>query len=213
MSKIFGKCLYVMAIKLKFLIVWPSREEVRKNLPKIFKRKYQRTRVIVDCSEIFIQRPSNLDIHAQTYSNYKKHNTVKFLVGITPYGLISFLSVCWGGRASDKEITQRSGFFEKLEAGDLVMADRGFLIEEDLAVHGASLVMPPFTRGKKQLSQHEVESARQISRVRIHVERAIERIKRFRILKNSLPISLLQHVDNMLTVCAALTNLLPKLVS
>ena len=38
-SKIFGKCLYVMAIKLKFLIVWPSREEVRKNLPKIFKKK------------------------------------------------------------------------------------------------------------------------------------------------------------------------------
>ena len=137
----------------------------------------------MDCSEIFIQRPLNLDIRAQTFSNYKKHNTVKFLVGVTPYGLISFLSECWGGRVSDKKITQRSGFFEKLEAGELVMADRGFLIEEDLAVHGASIVMPPFTRGKKQLSQHEVESARRLSRVRIHVERAIERIKRFRILK------------------------------
>ena len=69
---------------------------------------------------------------------------MKFLVGITPYGKISFMSKAYGGRVSDKEITSKSGFYEKLEYGDLVLADRGFLIEEELAANGAALAIPPF---------------------------------------------------------------------
>ena len=37
---------------------------------------------------------------AQTWSDYKSHNTIKFLIGITPTGFISFLSNCYGGRAN-----------------------------------------------------------------------------------------------------------------
>ncbi len=91
---------------------------------------------------------------------------------------------------SDKEITEKTGFYELLEPGDLVLADRGFLIEEELAIRGAKLAIPPFARGKKQFSQKEVETARQLSRARIHVERAIGRIKNFRILQQTLPITL-----------------------
>lgn len=211
-SRILKKCVPVMAAKFKFLIKWPGKGTILKNLPRSFRPKFRACRVIIDCTEVFIQRPSNLDTRAKTYSNYKNHNTMKFLVGITPYGAISFLSKCYGGRISDKELTAKSGFYNKLEYGDLVMADRGFLIEEELSVHGASLAIPPFTRGKKQLSQREVESARRLSRSRIHVERAIERIKNFQILKHVMPISLIHHADSIVTICGALTNLLPKLV-
>jgi hypothetical protein len=122
------------------------------------------------------------------------------------------LSKCWGGRISDKEITEKSGFYDKLEHNDLVLADRGFLISEELAARGASLAIPPFAKGKSQFSQREVETARKLSRSRIHVERAIERIKRFRILSNTMPVSMMTHCDDILTICGALTNLLPKLV-
>ena len=44
----------------------------------------------------------------------------------------------------------------------------------------------------------------------IHVEQAINCIKSFRILKNNLPVSLLQHIDDILWTCAALCNLKPK---
>ncbi|XP_058624152.1 uncharacterized protein LOC131535098 [Onychostoma macrolepis] len=161
----------VMADALKFLIVWPEKGAIIRNLPKAFKktRRYKKTCVIIDCSEIFIQRPSNLLARNITYSTYKHHNTLKLLVGITPTGAVCFLSKCWGGRVSDKELTINSGFLEQLEHGDQVMADRGFLIREELLCRGASLVIPAFTKGKNQLSHKEVIDSRKTANVRIHV--------------------------------------------
>ena len=70
-----------------------------------------------------------MDCQAATWSDYKYHNTIKFLVRISPsIGFITFLSSCYSGRASDKFITKDSGFYDLLERDDVVMADRGFQI-------------------------------------------------------------------------------------
>ena len=160
-SDTFRKWLEAMSIQLKFLIKWPDQETCYANMPQIFKDLYSKTRCIIDCSEIFIERPLAFQERAQTYSNYKKHNTVKFLIAITPNGCISFISQCWGGRATDKFITMHSGLLNLLEHGDTVLADRGFDIGDDIALHGATLQIPSFTRGKKQLSVQEVECYRE----------------------------------------------------
>ena len=83
---------------------------------------------------------------------------------------ILYLSSCWGGRVSDKYLTQNYGFLNLLEYGDRVLADRGFNISEDLALFGATLAIPSFTKGKSQLSQQEVECSQKLAKVRIHVE-------------------------------------------
>ena len=210
-SDIFNDCIPVLAQRLKFLIKWPSRAIIKKNMPHCFKR-FSRCRVIIDCTEFFIDRPYNLSTRAKTWSNYKHHHTLKALIGITPYGAISFVSDMWGGRISDKDITARSGFYQLLEPGDQVMADRGFTISQELAINGAHLVMPPFVAGRKQFPGYVVTRARQISSLRIHVERAIGRIKKYAILKNTMPASIMPLASEMLCVCCALTNLKPKLV-
>ena len=111
-------------------------------MPQLFKDLYRHTRCIIDCTEIFIEPPYSYRARAQTYSNYKKHNTVEFLIAVTPNGAVPFLSKCWGGRATDKHITHQGGFLEKVEHGDVIPADLGFDIGDDLGVYGAWLEIP-----------------------------------------------------------------------
>ena len=108
-----------------------------------------------------------------------------------------------------------------LSVHDIILADRGFTISDDIALFGAKLKIPAFTRGKQQLSQREVETSQQLARVRIHVERIIGLMKnKYTILKGPLPVQLLKHsndadvsnIDKILTVCCALTNLSPSVV-
>ena len=65
-----------------------------------------------------MEQPTDLLARAQVWSNYKHHSTVKFLIGITLQGTISFLSPCVGGRMSDKEITEQSGLIKHLLPGN-----------------------------------------------------------------------------------------------
>ena len=99
-SRVFSDIMQMLYVRLKFLIVWPEREVLRKTLPMDFRKNCPNCVVIIDCFEIFIDRPSDLNARAQTYSSYKHHNTVKYLIGITPQGSVSFISDGWGGRAS-----------------------------------------------------------------------------------------------------------------
>ena len=114
-------------------------------------------------------------------SNYKNNNTFKGLIGISPSGAITFVSSLFSGSISDKELTRQSGILALPEKGDSIMADRGFDIEADLIPLGFKLNIPPFLKGKTQLSEKEMVENRRIASVRIHVERAMERIKNYHI--------------------------------
>ena len=149
------------------------------NMPRQFREKYPSTRVIIDATEIFVEQPQLPELQKMTFSSYKNHNTFKALVGISPDGAITFVSSLYPGCISDKELTRKSSILDLLEERDSVMADRGFEIEEDLMFIGVRLNIPPFLRGKEQLSENELVSTRRIASLRTHVERAMERIKNF----------------------------------
>ena len=109
--------------------------------------------------------------------NNKSHNSIKYLFGITPQGTISFVSKAWGGRVSDKVITDQCGILSKLLPGNLILADRGFNIFELVAECNAQAKLPAFIKGKAQLSAKEVHESRELAHVRIHVERLIGMVK------------------------------------
>ena len=95
-------------------------------------RKHFGTKVaiIIDCFEVFTEKPAALKARAQTFSTYKHHNTVKFLIGISPQGVTSYISKAWGGRVSDKHLTENCGILKNLLPNDIVLADRGFDVQE-----------------------------------------------------------------------------------
>ena len=88
--------------------------------------------------------------------------------------MISFVSEAWGGRTSDKFLTENCGSLETFLPGDLVLADRGFTIHDEVMFYHAKLNIPAFTKGKSQLDPVEIEkNTRNLANVRIHVERVI----------------------------------------
>ncbi|XP_065182332.1 uncharacterized protein LOC135823698 [Sycon ciliatum] len=212
-SKIFTTWIVFLSKELALLFPWPSAEQVRFHTPPQF-AKYPNTRVIIDCFELFIERPSALRVNCQMFSHYKNHSTFKALIGISPGGVVTYLSKLFTGRASDKFIVSHSGFLDLIEHGDNVMADKGFEIRDLLLPKRATLNIPPFLgQQRSQFTAQEVDDTRRIAALRIHVERAIARLRCFRILRGTLPITLAPIANDIVTVCTLVTNFSDPLVA
>ena len=222
-SRVFTLWINLMHTRLSPLIRWPEREQLWKTTPLSFRKHFStKVAIIIDCFEIFCDKPTNLLARSATFSTYKHHNTVKYLIGISPQGVISFISEGWGGRCSDKFITENCGILKNLLPGDVVLADRGFDIQDSVACYYAEIKIPDFTKGKKQLAPLEVENNQKIASVRIHVERVIGNVRRkYSMLQSTLPIDYLitedgdktiAMIDKIVTVCCALTNMCDSVV-
>ena len=186
--------------------IWPSKERVQSFMPPVFKQLYPDTRVILDCTEIKTQVPSSLLLQSQMYSNYKSCTTFKGLVGIAPNGAITFVSQLYTGSISDKEIVRVSGILDLVEEDDSIMADKGFDIEDVLESKNVKLNIPPFLSNKQQFSVAEAKQTKNIAKVRIHVERAIRRIKEFHIFDRPFPLNSQGTVNQIWTVACLLVN-------
>ena len=78
----------------------------------------------MDASEIKIEIPTRVDQSILAYSSYKSSHTLKFLISVSPGGLVTFISKCYGGRVTDGHITTESGFLELITPGDVILADK-----------------------------------------------------------------------------------------
>ena len=82
-SRILSKWLVQMDIRLQKLIVWPDRDSLCKTMPKCFQTAFGKSvAIIIDCFEVFIERLSNLEARAVTWSNYKHKNSAKSLLRV-----------------------------------------------------------------------------------------------------------------------------------
>ena len=197
-SRISTAWVNFLYYKFNKIPIWPIQTQVQALIPEEFKLHYPSTRIIIDATEVFIQRPS--DPHAQqlTFSSYKNHNTAKALAGITPSGAFSFISPLYGGSISDRELFLNSGLLELLEEGDAVMADKGFNITDVLQRKGITLNIPR-RKYSNQLGDKELIETRRI---------AFSTVKAFKIL-NNIPNNMAGLASKLFIVCAILTNFQP----
>ena len=203
-SNIWLTWLDFLRTRLRSIPIWPSKEFIKDTMPTAFKEDYPNTRVIIDCTELFLEMPSEPRSQSATFSSYKNHNTAKGLIGISPRGDIIFVSELYAGNTSDQQLTKDCGILDLLEEGDQIMADRGFCIECELPI-GVSLNIPPFLQDRPQFSEDEEFATRRIAKHRIRVERAIQKVKSFRILQQTLPISMAVDLNKIWIICSYLT--------
>lgn len=130
------------------MIHWPDRDTLHVTMPESFKRAYgNKITLILDCFEVFIERPKNFLSRALCWSSYKHHLTAKTAVAIAPQGAVTFMTDSWGGRTDDKHLMENCEFLNKISPGDVILADRGFTIEDAVRISGASINIPAFTKG------------------------------------------------------------------
>ena len=92
-SRIIVTWTKFMYYRFKELDIFPDRQIIELHKPACFKNKYEGTTVIIDATEIYIEKPSNPGAQQLTFSTYKNTNTLKALVGITTSGSVGLFQI------------------------------------------------------------------------------------------------------------------------
>lgn len=215
-GRIFSQGVVTMAAYMKKLIFWPKEDSIQHNLPIQFRMLFSGVQSIIDCLEIEIQKPTSALHQSLSWSDYKKCNTLKYLISATPDGLINFISCGYGGRASDVAILEDCGYLDVLPENSVVMADRGFKqIEGLLRKKNCTLVRPPSVTSDSKMTEDEVVLTKRIASVRIHIERVIKRIRDFKLLSphSTVNSELVQKIDSAIEVACAIINLQKPIIN
>ncbi|KAE8745463.1 hypothetical protein FOCC_FOCC007843 [Frankliniella occidentalis] len=168
--------------------------------------KFPNLRVIIDSTHFKIQQPKHFQQQNNTYSSYKAANTIKFLVVISCFGGLSFLSEGYEGSISDRQLLIQSGLMDRLQPEDAMMADRGFDCEDLCDEREVNLLIPAFLDQRTHFTARELILNRAIAVSRIHVETFIGLIKQFRLIRYIIPNSMLPIASDLVRVCAYLVN-------
>lgn len=207
--------IQVLANFFQNLIYMPSLLQIKLNQPLAFKIRYSNVRLLLDAFEIEIQKPHNPVSQAQTWSQYKNANTIKYLIGSTPNGFVSYVSVGYGGRISDKAIVEKSGLIDCLPENAIIMADRGFKeIEALLVTKNIKLLRPPSVYKSNKPTKEEVMQTKVVASLRVHIERVIRRVREFRFLKPHSVVSYkhVGYLDHIVLIACGLINLQNEII-
>ncbi|KAK7921812.1 hypothetical protein WMY93_008714 [Mugilogobius chulae] len=182
--------------------LWLPREVVRSLLPPVF-AEFSDTQVVLDCTEIYCQTPTDLLLQSELYSTYKSHTTLKAMIGMAPHGAITFVSSLYAGSMSDREIFRQSGIISVLQPDMAVMVDKGFLIDN---LAPCKVYRPAYLSGRTQMSRQDVLQTQTIARLRVHVERCIRRVKENKLFDRVVPVSVCGSIDELFNVACFLVN-------
>lgn len=202
LSRIFKEVVDKLYFVLKQINIWGVSHKDSKSY-----------RTILDCTEMYVIKANDPSIHQMTFSSYKDHPTFKLLVGCDEMGAVNFISDAFVGSISDREILVKSGFLDIVEKGDAVLADKGFDVSDLLDSKGVLINIPPFLKGKEQLSNFDVMKTRIIANRRILIENINCRAKKNKILVTPMQKHLWTYANKIIYICFALVNFYKPIVN
>ena len=125
-SQVLSKWIEAMNVHLSFLITWPDHTGIQKTMPFCFRPSHGLSfAFVIDCFKLYIEKHPILVAKSCTWSQYKHHNTAKYLIRITPQRVISSISNGRRDRVSDIHIVENSGYLDNLLPGDVVRCRQG----------------------------------------------------------------------------------------
>jgi hypothetical protein len=195
-----------MSLQWREINIWPEREVVHFHTPTDFQRKFPKTRAIFDGTECPVQKPKDPAAQQVTFSTYKNRNTAKVLLGVTPGGMVSYVSPAYGGSTSDRQIVERSNLTTMCDPTDSIMADKGFDVQDIFAPMDVTVNIPTFFKKRNRMTGGTVLKDRTIASKRVHVERVIGLGKTYKILCRPLNQTESVLSSDIIFVCYMLVN-------
>ncbi|XP_069011156.1 uncharacterized protein [Embiotoca jacksoni] len=207
-------------------VFWPSRAELRKNLPAALRASHPDCAVIIDCFTVPFEEPvSRGNQQQRVLPSYQRvgttYNVLKYLIGVAPQGVVTFVSRGVPGNVSDKSLAEGCGLLCKLLPGDVVLASRDLDIGESVAARGALFRIGGGSYPGEEVGRSEgspaADASSEAASVQRHVERVICMVKqRYAMLTGPVESSFttapertsnLSTFDKIVQVACALNNL------
>lgn len=200
-------------------VFWPSRAELRKNLPAALRSSHPDCAVIIDCFTVPFEEPVSRGNHQQQRV-VTGCNVLKYLIGVAPQGVVTFVSRGMLGNVSDKSLTEGCGLLCKLLPGDVVLASRDLDIADSVAARGARFKAAGSYRGDANAGSEDsplADASSDNASVQRHVDKVISMVKqRYAMLTGPIEsafttaserTSNLSTFDKIVQVACALNNL------
>ncbi|XP_022082443.1 uncharacterized protein LOC110974844 [Acanthaster planci] len=217
-SRLFERWIDTMDIRFSHLIMFPDKDLMDSCIAKEFATALgnHRNLIFVHCIELHVDWPRCW----VKRSNRKNPEEVKFLIGLSPCGLIGFVSKVWIGKEAPNDqmgLIKQSGLVDLLHCNDIVLSTPDFDFSQS-GLYAAKVTPPDISDGTKRLCAINLseDSAKRIAGiVRVQTEGVIRSLRqKYQILEGRLQVELVKrrngridsHMDKIVRVCCSLIN-------
>ncbi|KAM9710219.1 uncharacterized protein ACNS7B_024212 isoform 2-T2 [Menidia menidia] len=164
-------------------VFWPSRAELRKNLPAALRGAHPDCAVILDCFTVAFEEAGQQQGRAPSPPSSSPPapgpGVLKYLIGLAPQGVVTFVSRGVTGGVSNQSLAEGCGVLCKLLPGDVALAARDLDIAEAVAARGARFKIagacPEEAGGGSEGAPAATPDTASVQR---HVERVVSMVKR-----------------------------------
>lgn len=234
-TAIFFRWLVIVHTFLDKIMPNPTKADLDLCRPKRYLSRWgKNVRMTIDTFPITIARPTEPKLNNTFYNSYYARHVAKILLGIAPIGGVTLCSQAYPGKITDNDITEAAKVVDMVDRGESVSADKGFTCFLMFTDQGKVLLTPlrrdaqrkskatatdpvggeAKKKGKKisQYGQAEAIQGLSVAKLRSDVERAIARVKDWKILQRIWPLHRLDLISMTVRVAAQMTNFLGPLV-